>query len=177
MVPQTWQNPAMTCDYALHLTSHAPEDTAAIAARLGAGLGAGDVVLLSGPVGAGKSLFARALIQARLAELGRFEDVPSPSFTLVQTYDLDDVTLWHADLYRLGDPQDYVELGLDEAFEDAICVIEWADRLGPLTPPGALHLTLTPGEGADTRHLMFHSRNADWRARIAALAEGERHGG
>ena len=167
----------MSDPFQLSLTALSPDATAQFAARLGEGLGAGDVVLMHGPVGAGKSLFARALIQSRLAALGRWEDVPSPSFTLVQTYDLDDVTLWHADLYRLGDPQDYIELGLDEAFEDAICVIEWADRLGPLTPPGALHLTLTPGESADTRHLMFHSRNADWRARIAALAEGERHGG
>ena len=62
------------------------------------------MVGLSGGLGAGKSTFARALIAARLAALGRAEDIPSPSYTLVQTYDLDGVELWHADLYRLGAP-------------------------------------------------------------------------
>ncbi len=171
MVPQTWQNPAMTCDYALHLTSHAPEQTAAIAARLGAGLGAGDVVLLSGPVGAGKSLFARALIQARLAELGRYEDVPSPSFTLVQTYDLDRVEIWHADLYRLTDPHDALELGLDQAFEDAICLVEWPERLGAFCPASALHVTLDPAADEDARSLRLSATDPRWGDVLRMLAD------
>ncbi len=100
---------------------------------------AGDCLLLSGPIGAGKSHLARALIQARL---GRFEDVPSPTFTLVQTYQAD-VEIWHADLYRLSHPDEVLELGLDDAFSSAICLIEWPDRLGRLAPKGAISVNLS----------------------------------
>lgn len=100
---------------------------------------AGDCLLLEGQIGAGKSHFARALIRARL---GREEDVPSPTFTLVQTYQAD-VEIWHADLYRLGHPDEVLELGLEAAFDDAICLIEWPDRLGRHLPQGAVRLKLT----------------------------------
>jgi tRNA threonylcarbamoyladenosine biosynthesis protein TsaE len=129
-------------------------------ARLGqwfaARLRAGDCLLLEGQIGAGKSHFARAFIQARL---GRAEDVPSPTFTLVQSYQAD-LEIWHADLYRLHHPDEVLELGLDEAFDTAICLIEWPDRLGSLLPKGAMRLrfalkgegrqvTFLPGQRAD----------------------------
>lgn len=111
-------------------------------------LQAGDCLLLSGPIGAGKSHLARALIRARL---GRFEDVPSPSFTLVQTYQAD-VEIWHADLYRLSHPDEVLELGLDEAFDAAICLIEWPDRLGRLAPKAAVSVDLAAqGKGRVAR--------------------------
>lgn len=91
----------------------------------------GDVVLLEGAVGAGKTHLARALIHAVLLQ---DEDVPSPTFTLVQTYDTRNGTLWHSDLYRLSSTFEIEELGLIDAFADAICLIEWPDRLGELTP-------------------------------------------
>jgi tRNA threonylcarbamoyladenosine biosynthesis protein TsaE len=107
-------------------------------------LRAGDCLLLEGQIGAGKSHFARAFIQARL---GRAEDVPSPTFTLVQSYQAD-VEIWHADLYRLSHPDEVLELGLEEAFDSAICLIEWPDRLGSLLPKGAMRLRFTlEGEG------------------------------
>ena len=107
-------------------------------------LQAGDCLLLEGQIGAGKSHFARAFIQARL---GRAEDVPSPTFTLVQSYQAD-VEIWHADLYRLSHPDEVLELGLDEAFDSAICLIEWPDRLGPLAPENAIRIGLSSqGEG------------------------------
>lgn len=119
--------------------------TAALGQRLAALLQPGDTVLLEGPIGAGKSHLARALIRARL---GRMEDVPSPTFTLVQTYDAGEVEIWHADLYRLTHPDEVLELGLDEAFSTAICLVEWPDRLGAHVPPGALWLRLAAqGEG------------------------------
>ena len=124
-----------------------PDDTATT--RLGillAGLvGPGDTLLLHGSIGAGKTHLARALIQARL---GRAEDVPSPSFTLVQTYAADGTDIWHADLYRLSHPDEVLELGLEDAFATAICLIEWPDRLGGSAPETALHIALTAeGDG------------------------------
>lgn len=115
-------------------------DTDRLAVWLAARLVPGDSLLLSGPIGAGKSHLARAFIRARL---GRFEDVPSPSFTLVQTYQAEDAEIWHADLYRLSHPDEVLELGLDDAFATAICLVEWPDRLGHLAPTHAIKLSLS----------------------------------
>ncbi len=127
-----------------------PEHTTRFAAALAPLLGPGDVLLLSGGIGAGKTHFARSLIQTRLAAAGLVEDVPSPTFTLVQTYEDGTGEIWHADLYRLTHPDEVEELGLVDAFQDAICLVEWPDRLGELTPEGAAALELstteTPGE-------------------------------
>ncbi|MDG1530600.1 MAG: tRNA (adenosine(37)-N6)-threonylcarbamoyltransferase complex ATPase subunit type 1 TsaE [Paracoccaceae bacterium] len=124
------------------------DQTIALAHALADRLIPGLPLLLSGPVGAGKSLIARTIIQHRLALENKFEDVPSPTFTLVQVYDLADTEIWHCDLYRLGDPNEVFELGLDEAMENAICLIEWPDRLGDLEPENTLKLTLRyDGEG------------------------------
>ncbi len=108
-------------------------------------LQAGDTVLLSGGIGAGKTHLCRAFIQAKL---GRAEDVPSPTFTLVQTYDAPACEIWHADLYRLSHPDEVLELGLEAAFEHGICLIEWPDRLGDLVPDTALTIALSvKGDG------------------------------
>jgi len=142
-----------------------PDETDRLAATLAPLLTAGDVLLMSGPIGAGKSQVARALIRARL---GRMEEVPSPSFTLVQTYP-DDPDIWHADLYRLSHPDEVLELGLDEAFATAICLVEWPDRLGRLAPPDALTLTLsTEAEG---RRAQLGLRPALRAAVVAAWAD------
>ena len=113
------------------ITLPSPEATATLAARIGAMLAPGDVLLLSGGIGAGKTHFARALIQSMQDDP---EDVPSPTFTLVQVYDTPKGELWHSDLYRLSHPDEVIELGLDEAFATAICLVEWPDRLGDLAP-------------------------------------------
>jgi tRNA threonylcarbamoyladenosine biosynthesis protein TsaE len=105
----------------------------------------GDVILLEGPIGSGKSSLARAFIRARLDEA---EDVPSPTFTLVQVYDDSGTEIWHADLYRVTHPDEVWELGLDDAFNTAICLVEWPDRLGKHVPSDALRLRLeTWGDG------------------------------
>lgn len=121
----------------------------------------GDCLLLSGPVGAGKSALARALIQARMARCGQAEDVPSPTFTLVQVYDLPDGIIWHADLYRLSDPDEVIELGLQEAFDTAICLVEWPDRLADLAPDTALKVQLTPTQD-DARMLSLEWSDPRW---------------
>lgn len=118
--------------------------TTALGQRLARLARPGDCILLEGPIGAGKSHLARAFIRARL---GRAEEVPSPTFTLVQVYEAD-VEIWHADLYRLTHPDEVWELGLDDAFTRAICLVEWPDRLGRHLPEAALHLRLSQqGEG------------------------------
>jgi tRNA threonylcarbamoyladenosine biosynthesis protein TsaE len=100
-------------------------------------------LLLSGPVGAGKSALARAAIQT-LA--GHAVEVPSPTFTLVQTYDLPAGTVWHADLYRLSHPDEAGELGLLDAIDACVTLIEWPERLGRALPADALHVALSHAE-------------------------------
>lgn len=130
--------------------------TKLVAQRIAAALQVGDVLLLDGPVGAGKSYFCRALIQSLQSEP---EDVPSPTFTLVQTYDTQKGEVWHADLYRLGGPDEAIELGLIDAMETAICLIEWPDRLGELAPDNATHLSFNYGDGDTARALTCSGRN------------------
>lgn len=114
-------------------------ETQTFAARIAPLLRAGDVLLLEGEIGAGKSAFCRACIRALC---GPDTEVPSPTFTLVQIYDHPGGEIWHADLYRLSDPQETIELGLLDAFENAICLIEWPDRLADLRPQNALTLRM-----------------------------------
>lgn len=134
-----------------------PAQTARLAAEIGARLVAGDCILLNGPVGAGKTHFARSLIQSLMETC---EDVPSPTFTLVQTYDTSAGEVWHADLYRITSPTEIEELGLTEAFHQAICLVEWPENLGELTPGNALHLTLLPDADDENTRLV----RIDWTA-------------
>lgn len=136
--------------------------TAALAQALWPHLQPGDVVALAGPIGAGKTAFARAMIQGALAAEGRREDVPSPSFTLVQTYRVADAEIWHADLYRLRGPRDCDELGLDEAFASAITLVEWPDRLGPDLPARALTLTFAADAAGDARTVTAMATDPRW---------------
>lgn len=143
------------------------DETARYAQTLGANLRPADVVLLEGPVGAGKTHFARQLIQSILTEP---EDVPSPTFTLVQSYETTQGPLWHADLYRLSSVFEVEELGLSEAFETAICLVEWPDRLGPLAPPDALTLSFSPANNEDARHLTASWAAQRWSDPVQAWA-------
>jgi len=140
------------------------DETARYARAIGRHLAPGDTLLLSGPVGAGKTHFARSLIQSILTIP---EDVPSPTFTLVQTYDTARGPLWHADLYRVSMDTEIDELGLVEAFEDAICLIEWPDRLGPLRPDDALSVDITVGE--TTRAARLKWSDPRWASRLTEV--------
>ncbi len=110
----------------------------ALGAKLIKPLSAGQTVCLTGGLGAGKTTLARGMIQSVLGDI----DVPSPTYTLVQTYNMPDYELWHCDMYRLDRPEDGYELGLIDAFEEALCLIEWPDKLGDLIPVGALHIDI-----------------------------------
>ena len=140
------------------------DETADLAARIGAQLRNGDTLLLQGDIGAGKSFFARALIQSLQDHP---EDVPSPTFTLVQTYTTNIGEVWHADLYRLNNPSEAEELGLAEAFSDAICLIEWPDRLANLSPPDAITLSFTTLANDDMRQISFSGGTQALRSRIS----------
>ncbi|MFL1876916.1 tRNA (adenosine(37)-N6)-threonylcarbamoyltransferase complex ATPase subunit type 1 TsaE, partial [Hansschlegelia beijingensis] len=107
--------------------------TAALAAVVARALKPGDLMTLSGELGAGKTTFARALVRARAGDPEL--EAPSPTFTLLQTYDLPRGVIVHADLYRLSGPEELDELGWEEAGEDAIVLVEWPDRLGAELPP------------------------------------------
>lgn len=133
--------------------------TRQLGAALAAVLRAGDTVALSGDLGAGKSTFARAIVHA----LGWAGEVPSPTFTLVQSYDPPDVdvAIWHCDLYRLERPDEVDALGLFET--DAALLIEWPERLGARLPADALRLTFA-GSGDAPRHLTWDAPKA-WEGR------------
>ncbi|PYE84626.1 tRNA (adenosine(37)-N6)-threonylcarbamoyltransferase complex ATPase subunit type 1 TsaE [Pseudoroseicyclus aestuarii] len=147
--------------------------TSALAARLAPRLGGGDCLLLEGPIGAGKTFFARALIRARLGD--PLAEVPSPTFTLVQVYETPDLELWHADLYRLSDPSELDELGLVEAMDAALSLVEWPQKLGALLPETALTLSLHPspeaGTGADAPRMLQISGADSWRARLEPILD------
>lgn len=140
-----------------------PAATLALGRRLGAQLEAGDVVCLSGGLGAGKTTLARGAIEAWT---GAPEDAPSPTYTLVQTYDGPKGPLWHMDLYRLKRAEEAWELGLEAAFAEAACLIEWPERLGAMLPGDRLDVSLAlEGEG---RRATLTGVGA-WRARLDAI--------
>ncbi|GAC1342213.1 MAG: hypothetical protein NVSMB18_15860 [Acetobacteraceae bacterium] len=117
----------------------APDATDALGAQIAAALRPGDAVLLDGPLGAGKSALARALLRTLLRDPALA--VPSPTFTLVQTYDSPIGPVAHFDLWRLDGPRAVLELGWDEA-RAGVVLVEWPDRLGELRPAEALAVTL-----------------------------------
>lgn len=136
--------------------------TASFGAALGGLLRPGDVVGLSGPLGAGKTTLARAAISA----LTGLAEAPSPTFGLVETYESPRFTLWHFDLYRLEKAEEVWELGLEEAMDGGVLVIEWPERIMPLLPASMLLIRLTP-EGSGRRALV--RGNEEWFARLKPL--------
>jgi tRNA threonylcarbamoyladenosine biosynthesis protein TsaE len=149
--------PQMTQTLTLQLADEAA--TAALGARLGAAARPGGVVALFGDLGAGKTTLARGLIRS-LAGAGT--EAPSPTFTLVQTYETPRLTVWHFDLYRLTRPEEARELGIEEAV-DGLALIEWPERLGRYLPSARLEVRLEFSGDGRIAHLTDH---ADWSTRI-----------
>ena len=150
------------------ITLHGEAGTEALARQIAGEVRPRDVICLSGDLGAGKSVLARALIRA-LA--GADVDVPSPTFTLVQAYATPAFEIWHADLYRLGGPCEIAELGLDDAFESAATLIEWPERAGTLLPARRLEIRLEFCH-KDSDRLATLSGDASWRHRAGAIVAG-----
>lgn len=142
--------------------------TGRLAAAIAGAARARDVIALWGDLGAGKTAFARAFIHARPGG-DQVGEVPSPTFTLVQVYELDP-PVWHFDLYRLKSPYEAVELGIEEALTSAISLIEWPDRLGSDLPGERIDVRLEfPANGPRRARVTPHG---DWVARCAKLRLG-----
>lgn len=141
--------------------------TAALARELARLARTGDVFALGGEIGVGKTFFARAFIRALG---GGGEEVPSPTFTLHQAYELPHATVHHFDLFRLSGPEETRELGLEDAMAGGITLIEWPDRLGPLLPGDRLDVALAYADTPDSRRVTLSCHGA-WAGRL-----GEIHG-
>ena len=137
-----------------------PDDMANMAQMIATDVSAGDCLLLEGIIGAGKSHFARSFIQSLLSTP---EDIPSPTFTLVQTYDGPECEIWHSDLYRLSSLDEVFELGLVDAFDTAISLVEWPEKLEDVAPQNALHLRIELSETTeDARTVTFNWSDPKW---------------
>ena len=151
----------------LDLTLRDPAATTRLGHLVSAGLMAGDVVALTGPLGAGKSVLARAIIRHACP---REDDIPSPTFTLVQTYEpAAGPPFMHFDLYRLESPDEALELGIEDAFIDSICLIEWAQRLGPYLPRTALNVSLEPVADEPDERAVPLAGGARWQPLLADI--------
>ncbi len=152
--------------------------TLALARSLAGHLRPGDVICLIGDLGVGKTTVARGLIKALPPADGGDanaqecdEEVPSPTFTLVQIYQRRPAPVWHVDLYRLARPEEVLELGLDEALGEAITLIEWPDRLGDNVPAERLEVRLRYGGPAGVRSAELAGFGG-WRGRLEAVVQG-----
>jgi len=141
------------------------EETARLGARIAGGLAQGDVVALRGDLGAGKTALARTILQA----LGVTGSMPSPTFTLVQSYETPRLLVHHYDLYRIEDVRELEELGFEDSLSDGAALIEWPERAGAALPDDALHLTLTIAEG-DVRQVAIAGPHR-WAAVFHELAK------
>lgn len=144
--------------------------TAGLGARLARVLRAGDVVALRGGLGAGKTALARAAIRALPHPDGTAaeEDVPSPTFTLVQTYERAPATVWHIDLYRVSEPDEVIELGWDEALASGIVLVEWPARAGALLPDARLDVELADAPGGGRTATL--TDRGGWAGRLTEVA-------
>ena len=158
-----------TAEISLELNLPDEAATASLAGRIAPLARPGDVVALWGGLGAGKTVFARAFVRSRGAP---DEDVPSPTFTLVQVYEPGPGftgAVYHFDLFRLTAAEEAYELDIEEAFASAVSLIEWPDRLGRLLPVPRLDLTLAQRPTPDARRVTLEGRGA-WADRLRELA-------
>ncbi len=151
----------------LHTVTRSADETHALGQRIGAVLRAGDVVVLDGELGTGKTVFTKGLAVA----LGITEPVVSPTFTVVREYDAP-LPLVHVDVYRLDHLQELHDLGFDDLVgSDAVTVVEWGDRVGALLPADRLDVHLEPGADDDDRSVSFEAAGVSWAERRDALLD------
>jgi tRNA threonylcarbamoyladenosine biosynthesis protein TsaE len=152
----------------LRILTRSGEDTQRAAERIGALVVAGDLLLLGGDLGAGKTTFTQGLARG----LGVTERVTSPTFTLLHSYEGRAIRLLHADVYRLDHLQEVLDLGLPELLEDgAAAVVEWGDVAEPVMPADHLDVRIGFGAGDDDRVLHLDPVGARWLDRLPSLLE------
>ena len=152
-------NEAATVEICRHLPD--ADATAAAGASLAVRTRPGDIICLQGDLGAGKTTFARGFLRA----LGVEEEIPSPTFNLLLTYETPLATVWHFDLYRISSADELIELGIEDAFADGICLIEWPDRLGPWQPQQRIDIDLRDaddGAALTVRLQVFGPKDSRW---------------
>ncbi len=150
--------------YAFRAATGGEAATAALAAAIAKLARVGDVIALSGDIGAGKTVFARGFVRA-LSKVD--EDVPSPTFTLLQTYDCAQGPVHHYDFYRLESARDAYEIGIDESFAEAITLIEWPERIAVLRGGHWLDIEFSmDARNPEKRELVLRAGPA-WRDRLA----------
>ncbi len=151
--------------------------TAVLALKIAAVVGPGDIIALSGELGAGKTTFARHFIHG----LGVKEEVPSPTYTLVQTYTVPadgagesgkrtGTGIWHFDLFRIDTPEEVLELGMEDAFRDGISLIEWPEKLGSLLPADHLEMRFEYADARGSRYVRLRGHGS-WRQRLEFLGD------
>jgi len=156
----------------IELRSDGPGTTKAVGGAIASVLRAGDVVVLTGDLGTGKTVVAQGIAAA----LGVDEPVVSPTFTLVREY-AGTLPLRHVDVYRLDHVQEAIDLGLEELLDDGVVLVEWGERVREVLPADLLHVTLALGgvdEPEDARRMTLAPEGAAWSDRAAALAQAVR---
>jgi tRNA threonylcarbamoyl adenosine modification protein YjeE len=154
------------------------EATSAFGQSLGRFLEAGDILALGGGLGAGKSTLARGIINQCHRDLGlSLADIPSPTFTLVQSYPWPSAgdpgrEIWHIDLWRVDRSHELAELGFEEAIGRHAMIIEWPERLGGGLPSNALQITLTSVDEGAARNISIVASGQDWQTRLSAMVAG-----
>ncbi len=148
---------------ALSYLSKSEAETIRLGKLLAGAARKGDIFALYGTLGMGKSVLSRAFIQHFLGNI----DVPSPTFTLLQTYDAPDYEIYHFDLYRLKDPDEIFELGMEEAMYNGVCLIEWPEKMGGYLPKRAITVKITPQKNG--RLFEFFTADSACAERLSAL--------
>ena len=141
----------------MNITVQSEDETAKAAADLAPSLSRGDVILLHGTLGMGKTVFARSLVRALTGTPDL--EVPSPTFTLVQMYETPACPVYHYDLYRIEDPEEIHELSWEDALSGGITIVEWPERLGLYKPGAALDITITTAENGQNSRKILIERN------------------
>ncbi len=139
------------------------EDTVRLGQKLSSIAKKGDVFALYGTLGMGKSVFSRAFVKS----LTSANEVPSPTFTLVQVYEAKDFDIYHFDLYRLKSPEEIFEIGMEEALYDGVCLIEWPEKMQGYLPKNIFRLEITPYEQG--RKIKIETTDADKKLRLQEL--------
>ena len=155
---------------ALQLKLNGLADTIQLGHLLSGLFQAGTGFALNGPLGAGKSELARAMLRAGCGEIG---DIPSPTFTLVQSYETGDgLPVWHMDLYRLKSLEEALALGIEEAFYEAVCLIEWPDRLQGFLPPRLIEISIAFDNTSEQARFVHISADEALRTQLQMMDKG-----